>query len=238
MTQYRLLQAFEGTFQGVRYRHRDSSLGDFIAMQLYEDLYTIGRAPKLCARIDAHERVLNVQNRRLGIKARRGDGTFGEIIPNVQAVVDPGFVVARGQIATVEIGVEVKILAKAMIKQIDRVIGDLNKQIQEFQKGGGSPLCVGIVGVNYADSYTSYEGDRSYPTDGRKYKHPAQEAGEAEARLRAQAQPNFDHFLILPFTASNVEPYPFEWMNSTSTQMEYGAILTRICRAYEARFGQ
>jgi len=236
MAQYRLLRAFEDTFRGVRYFHRDSSLGDYIAMHLYEDLYAIGRSSKLRTRIDAHERVLNVQNLRVGIEARRGDGTFGEIIPNVRAIVDPGFVVARGHIATVEIGTEVKIVAKAMIKQIDRVIGDLNKQIQEFRRGGGRPTCVGIVGVNHADFYTSYEGDRSFPTDGKKYKHPVQEARETESRLRARARPNFDHFLLIPFRAMNTEPYPFEWANLTTTEMEYGAILTRICREYEERF--
>jgi hypothetical protein len=236
MTRYRLLQAFEQTFRGVRYLHRDSSLGDYIAMHLYEDLYAVGRSPKLRTRIDSYERVLNAQNLKVGIEARRGDGTFGELIPNVKAITDPGFVVARGHIATVEIGAEVKIVAKAMIKQIDRVIGDLNKQVQEFRKGGGRPICVGVVGVNHADFYTSYEGDRSYPTDGRKYKHPAQEAREAAARLRAQARPNFNHFLIIPFRATNMEPYPFEWVSLTNTEMEYGAILTRICREYEERF--
>ncbi|MBI3304456.1 MAG: hypothetical protein HYZ72_20530 [Deltaproteobacteria bacterium] len=205
-------------------------------MHLYEDLYAVGRSARLRARIDTHERVLNVQNLRVGIEARRGDGTFGELIPNVKAITDPGSVVARGHIATVEIGSEVKIIAKAMIKQIDRVIGDLNKQVQEFRKGGGRPICVGIVGINHADFYTSYEGDRSYPTDGRKYKHPVQEAREAETRLRAQTRPSFDHFLIIPFRATNTEPYPFEWVNLTSTEREYGAILTRICREYEARF--
>lgn len=34
--------------------------------------------------------------------------------------------------ATIEIGVEVKILAKAMIKQIDRVTGDLTKQVGQY----------------------------------------------------------------------------------------------------------
>jgi len=236
MARYRLLQAFENTFRGVRYLHRDSSLGDYIAIHLYEDLYTIGRSSKLQARIDAHERVLNVQNLRVGIKARRGDGTFGELIPNVKAIADPEFAVARGHIATVEIGTEVKIIAKAMIKQIDRVIGDLNKQIQEFQKGGGKPICVGLVGVNHASFYTSYERDRSFPTDGKEYKHPSQEAQETESRLQAQARPNFDHFLILPFRATNTEPYPFEWVSFANIEREYGAILTRICREYEERF--
>src|SRR5262245_45520949 len=73
IAQYRLLQAFEGTFRGVRYLHRDSSRGDYIAMHLSEDLYTVGRSLKLCTRIDDHERVLNAQNLRVGIKARRGD---------------------------------------------------------------------------------------------------------------------------------------------------------------------
>jgi hypothetical protein len=236
MKQYRLLQAFERTFQGSRYLHRDSSLGDYIAMYLYEDLYSLGRSPKLKDRIDTKERVVNARNLRVGIEARRGDGSFGEIIPNITAVNDDGFVVARGHIATVEIGIEVKIVAKAMIKQIDRVIGDLNKQVQEFRKGGDKPICVGIVGVNHADFYTSYEADRSYPTDGKKYKHPIQEARETEIRLRKHAEPHFDHFLLLPFRATNITPYPFEWLSPRKTDMEYGAILTRVCREYQERF--
>jgi len=46
-----------------------------------------------------------VQNRRHGIKARRGDGSFGEIVPNVPAIADAGFAVKRGPIATIEIGI-------------------------------------------------------------------------------------------------------------------------------------
>jgi hypothetical protein len=92
-----------------------------VAMHLFEDLIAVGRSPKLIdAAINRKERVLNAQNKRRGISARRGDGTFGEIIPGETAVDDAGYLVARGPIATVEIGVEVKILAKAMIKQIDR----------------------------------------------------------------------------------------------------------------------
>jgi hypothetical protein len=68
------------------------------------------------------------------------------------------FVVARGRVATVEIGVEAKILAKAMIKQIDRVINDLVGQVGHFKRGLGNPICVGIVGINQAEVCTSYEG--------------------------------------------------------------------------------
>ncbi len=233
---YRLLQTFQATFKGKRYIHRDSSLGDFVAMQLYEDLYTVGKSKLLKERIDRRERVLNVENRRRGIKARRGDGTFGELIPGVEPIEDPGFHVARGSIATVEIGVEVKILAKAMIKQIDRVIGDLVKQVGHFQRGAGNPMCVGIVGINSAQIARGYEGDRAFTTDGKKHKHPYQEAAEAERRLVEQAQPSFSEFLILRYRATNIEPFPFEWVDLKKTELDYGAILTRISREYDRRF--
>ena len=35
------------TFEGERYIHRDASLGDFIAMQLYEDPYRVGKSALL-----------------------------------------------------------------------------------------------------------------------------------------------------------------------------------------------
>jgi hypothetical protein len=114
----RLPMEFQRLFEGKIYKHRDSSQGDFVAMHLYEDLITINRSPKLIeAAIHRRDRVLNVQNKRRGIAARRGDGTFGEIIPGETPIADSGYLVARGSIATVEIGVEVKILAKAMINR-------------------------------------------------------------------------------------------------------------------------
>jgi hypothetical protein len=122
-------------------------------MHLYDDLVTINRSPKLVeAAINRKDRVLNVQNKRRGVAARRGDGTFGEIIPGETPIIDPGYLVARGPIATVEIGIEVKILAKAMIKQIDRVINDLRNQVNQFKHGGGNPICVAVVGINQAES--------------------------------------------------------------------------------------
>ena len=224
-------------FEGKRYLHRVSTSGDFVAMQLFEDLHTVAKSKLLRIRIEEHSRVLNVQNRRHGIRARRGDGTFGELIPNVEAILDPGYTVARGPIATVEIGCEVKILAKAMIKQIDRVIGDLVKQVAQFKRGAGTPICVGIVGINHASSYISYEGEREWPTDGTsRYRHPVQEASEAESRLLIQAKPSFDEFLILRFRAANQAPYRFEWLELGATELDYGAILTRVSREYSRRF--
>ncbi len=164
---YRLLTEFENLFNGHPYRHRDSSRGDFVAMHLYEDLVVLNKSTKLRSRVRSREWALNTANKRQGVKARRGDGTFGEIVPGEVAITDPGFQVSRGKVATVEIGTEVKILAKAMIKQIDRVIGDLQKQVAHFRRGSGTPICVAIVGINHAQYCTSYEGIRAFKTDGR-----------------------------------------------------------------------
>lgn len=235
-SKYALLAAFEATFKGHPYFHRNSSLGDRIAAFLYEDLVTLGKSPKLVARVQQRERVINAQNRTVGRVRRRGDGTFGEIVPGSEAVTSPNCVVARGAIATIEIGTETKILAKAMIKQIDRVIGDLARQVQQFRKGGGNPICVGIVGVNFSTIYTGYEGMRPFPTDGKKYKHPSQEALDAVQRLEERAAPEFDEFLFLRFAATNTEPFPFAWVNEKDTVLQYAAMLTRVSREYEARF--
>lgn len=237
MPDYRLLQEFNNLFEGKKYRHRDSSLGDYVAMHLYEDLVAVSRSSKLLAGVKAKERVLNAQNRRHGVEARRGDGTFGEIIPGEKAITDPGYEVARGPVATVDIGTEVKILAKAMIKQVDRVISDLCNQVAQFRKDGGNPICVAVVGINQASQYTSYEGDRAFPTTGRgSFLHPCQEAAAAERRLLAEAKPSLQEFLILRYIATNAPPFPFSWVNYESTQLDYAAILTRISSKYQQRF--
>ena len=233
---YQLLSQFRSLFEGTRYLHRNSSLGDSVALRLPEDLYALHRSTKIDDRIERKLRVMNVQNRVRGVAARRGDGTFGEIIPHAVAIDIPGFVVARGPVATVEIGTEVKILAKAMIKQIDRVMNDLQNQRREFEAAGGTPISVAIVGINQADRYVSYEGNVTWPTGTKGHKHPIQEATEAEARLRARVASGFDEFLILRFRATNEPPYDFEWVDQKQTEMDYGAALTRILRKYEARF--
>jgi hypothetical protein len=237
-TDYRLLTEFRRLFEGKIYKHRASNQGDFVAMHLYEDLVTIHRSSRLVDGIVSRkDRVLNVQNRRRGIVARRGDGTFSEIVPGETAIFDPGYRVGRGPIATVEIGVEVKILAKAMIKQIDRVINDLKNQVAQFKRGGGNPICVAIVGVNQAESMVGYEGDRPFPTTGKDgFLHPCQEAPEAEHRLKMLAAPDYDEFLILSFKATNTAPYPFEWADYNERRLDYSAALSRISARYQQRF--
>ena len=85
-------------------------------------------------------------------------------------------------------------------------------------------------------TYTSYEGEREWPTDGRKHKHPIQEAAEAERRLISRAAEEFDEFQILRFRATNVAPFPFEWAALEQTAKEYGALLIRVSREYDRRF--
>jgi len=232
----KLLDQFRSLFEGKIYKHRDSSLGDSVANQIYEDLVTLGRSSRLVERVKNHQRVVNLGNKTIGKPSRRGDGTFGELVPTAVAVVESGMLVARGETANIEIGTETKILAKAMIKQIDRVIGDLCRQVEEFRRTGGKPICVGIVGINTASVYTGFEGDRSYPTDGKKNKHPIQEAAKAEQYLVSKARPSFDEFLILRFRATNTDPFPFEWIDYEATAKEYSAALVRISRLYDERF--
>ena len=206
-------------------------------MHLYEDLVAIKRSQKLLEAIARRDRVLNSQNRIRGVKARRGDGTFGQIIPGEVPIIDEGYIVARGPLATVEIGVEVKILAKAMIKQIDRVINDLRNQAGQFRHGGGNPICIGIVGINQAERYVSYEGGQAFPTTGRGgFVHPCQEAAEAARRLRAEAADAYGEFLVLPFCATNEPPWPFGWVSLKETNLDYAAALTRTSAKYQERF--
>ena len=227
---YRLLDQFRDLFQGKEFHHRVSAQGDLVAIQFYEDLYNLNRSPKYVNRVNQGLSVLNVQNRRVGIKARRGDGSFGEVVPNVPAIADPGHAVKRGPIATIEIGIEVKIVQKAMLRQIDRVINDLKGQVDQFKTHSGTPITIGIVGINVAQSYVSFEGPgRQYPTTGfGKHKHPYQDADEAERRLRSLAAPYFDEFLVLRFNATNAAPFPFAWENPNRVNLDYGAVLTRV----------
>lgn len=209
--------------------HRASNQGDQVAIQFFEDLYSIGRSTKYVERVDQGLSVLNVQNIRHGVKARRGDGSFGEIVPNIVPVIDEGYTVRRGPIATIEIGIEVKIIQKAMIRQVGRVISDLEKQILQFKKKKGTPITLAVIGINHAPYYTSYEGETPWPTTGKgKYKHPFQEAAAAEKRLREEVEQQFDEFLVLPFVATNAPPYEFNWVNEQKTLLDYGAILARV----------
>lgn len=234
---YKLLEQFRRLFEGAKYRHRKSNLGDQVASFLYEDLFDLGLSQKYVAAVSSKTRVLNRKNQPVGSSARRGDGTFGERLPHIVAVTIPDHMVAIGQVANVEIGAEVKVLAKAMIKQLDRVGTDMINQLKEFKTHGGNPICVGIVGVNYAPRYTSYEGRKAWKTTGKgSHKHPVQEAQSAEDRLRQRVASAFDDFIVIRFVAENVPPYKFGWVNYSQTEDQYGAALVRISRKYDQLF--
>ena len=83
LSEFHLLRTFRSLFEGTQYKHRDSSLGDLVASQLYEDLVALNKSEKLTRRVQAHERVVNLANRAIGRPSRRGDGTFGELVPTV-----------------------------------------------------------------------------------------------------------------------------------------------------------
>jgi len=135
-------------------------------------------------------------------------------------VNDAGFQVARGHVANIQIGVEVKIIAQAMIKQIMRVINVLEAQSTAFRRSSPGTICVGIVGVNHASRYTSHEGSRVWKTDGGARPHPVQEARETETRLRNDAAQYFDEFLILRFAATKKPPYESRWINHQRTSLD------------------
>ncbi len=148
---YRLLTEFERLFADRIYKHRISTHGDWVAIHLFEDLYELGRSKAFRERVDARTRVITSSNRVQGLKSRRGDGTFGDIVPDDEPIVDPGYHVARARTAT--------------------------------------------------------------------------------------AAPAFDHFLILRFIATNRPPYPFQWVDPAGLARDYGAMLVRISKAYDERFG-
>jgi hypothetical protein len=232
---FAFLQEFRNLFDGKPYLHRVSTHGDYVSQFVFEDLYHLGHSPKLNARIDAYRSVLNAANKTRGVKHRRGDGSFGTLIPGEEAVVDVGFVVGRGPIANVELGIEVKILAKAMIKQIDRVKTDLINQVRQFRKSDTRAVTAAIVGVNHATLYRFFEGTREFVTDGSRYKHPSQEAATAIRHVE-ELRPEFDEVLILPYIATNLDAFPFTWRDQQATRQDYGAFLVRLARDYEQRF--
>ena len=156
-------------------------------------------------------------------------------------VEEPGYTVRRGAVATLDIGVEVKVLNKAQIKQINDRVAGLQKQADYFIRGRdgrarGNPITVAVVAINSAEHTVGYEGDRSYRTDGRKHAHPYQEAQIVESRIRAEVAPQYDETVILRYRATNEEPFGFSWVDRGGCARDYLASLVRISSEYERRF--
>lgn len=88
---------------------------------------------------------------------------------------------------------------------------------------------------NHAHYCTTYGGNRSFRTDGKKYKNPVDEADDAVERLQRFAALSFDEFLTLRFEAINELSYAFSWSDEEAMKMDYGAALVRISQQYTIR---
>jgi hypothetical protein len=227
-----LLDAFQSLFAGQLYKHRDSSQGDKVAAFLYDDLLALGRSRKLVHRIQHHISVAGQTAKVFGRPGRRPDGTFGALVPAATAKVSSPYLTARGPLARLEIGTEVKIMATKMIAQVDRVLTGLGDQATTLTSQNKAAIRVAIVGVNHAGEYTGWEGDRPFPAKAA----PSREAVEIIRRVETRIRPLYDELLILRFSATNRPPYNFSWVNPTQTLHEYNAILLRVSDEYEARF--
>lgn len=103
---------------------------------------------------------------------------------------------------------EVKVIAKSRLKQIDRVINDLKGSAILLKEKSAGAVTVGIAAVNFSEIYTGLEGEREFPTD-LKPESAVREAEATSARLEQFAAPCFDEFLLFRFRATNRSPYPF-----------------------------
>lgn len=235
---FRMLKSFQDIFSGQIYRHRSSTHGDKIARLLYEDLYAISKSKLFSSRVNDGESAYSSKNFITGKRrSRRGDGAFGEVVPFGKVSRDNGFSIGSAELANLEIGVEVKILSKAMIKQIDRVQNDLVHQAAAFKRSNHQSITIGIVAVNHSDSVVSYEGERAFIADGStKDAAPIKEAPAAIARITQSAVGKYDEFAFLPFVATNASPFPFNWVNEDRVLKEYSSLLIRVLRLYEDRF--
>jgi hypothetical protein len=242
---FRLLEKFKDAFQGRVYNHRVSTIGDEVAYELYEDILDLDRSELLSRRIAAKTHVLNTSNRTFGKPSRRGDGTFGELVPTETPITVPGYRVARGPTATLEIGAECKIICVAQGRQVDRVISDLSEQVTSFRTSNRNAVTFALIGVNRAPCYRSIEGARKSQGEWRitrttgkgSTKHPAQEADKTIAGLRTRIAGRFDEFLVFEFIATNEEPYEFSWVDEANVRRLYASAITRIAREYKQRFG-
>ncbi len=157
---------------------------------------------------------------------------MGQLVPGTKTRAETGYLVQRGPVATLRIGTEMKIIGTKQIAQIDRVMNDLRSQADTFRTVSRKALVVAIVGVNFADRYTSYEGARAFPA---KYA-PGRDAPEVVERLDRLVRPTYDELVILKFRATNRSPYPFEWVSQEDTRLLYSSALLRLGDEYEDRF--
>lgn len=234
---YRALDAFEALFKGTFFNHRVHTNGDRVSINVFEDIDNAGLSPKFVSRASSQSVVANVTNTNAGVIARRPDGTLGHRVQHIAPTFLPTFSIARGQTVSTEIGIEVKIMSKAMVRQRGRVSSDLAHGARDIKASNPLAITVALVGVNHAQFYVSREGDQIWRTTGSgRYLHPFQEADSIEPYLRAKLGSAYDEIIFLHFVATNEDPFPFSWRSVQQTNLAYGAMIGRIAQAYEQRF--
>jgi hypothetical protein len=163
---------------------------------------------------------------------RRNDSILGRPPAGFTlAPLSPGFSVFEGPVADPRVGCEVKILAKSQLKQIGRVISDLERFVDRMKSLNQRCLNVAVVGVNYESDYVGWEGERPY-----RHKLTSNEPEIVSARLTEALLNRYDELLILRFRATNQPAYPFDWLHPKQVDLDYGAALTRIGELYQGRF--
>ncbi len=231
---------FKALFDKRAYLHRRPGNGDTVAFGLIEDLVASKLSTALFREASRGTSGIASGNARHGITVRRGDGTFGRFVPGTRAYEIEGSVLKKGMVSTVDIGIEVKILNKAMIKQVHDRIAGLQQQAEYFKRGKdrqpeGNPVTIAVIGVNHASYTVGYEGERTYRTDGKKERHPCDEGDETVRRLKREVAPHYDEVIIIPYEATNEDPFPFRFKDETALYHEWDLMLSRVSAEYNKR---
>jgi hypothetical protein len=230
---FRLLEAFRRTFAGTLYKHRNSTLGNKIGRELFEDLLALLVSARYTEHVERGAGVVNSGGRIHSPRAiRRNDSIFGKPPAGVSLQARKGSLsIPEGPVAEPRLGCEVKIIAKSQQKQIDRVISDLENFSLRMKSLSRKCINVAIVGVNQESDYVGYEGERAF-----RHTLRDQEPVGVMAKLKEQLLGRYDELLILRFKATNQPPYPFAWVDAHRVELDYGSALTRVGGLYQRRF--
>jgi hypothetical protein len=228
---FRLLETFRAAFAGTVYVHRNSTIGNRIARELYEDLLAHSISPALSMHVRQGDGVVNRGGKIHGVEVRRNDSLFGRLPAGVVPTSRAPFAIPEGPVAEPRIGCEVKVLAKSQVKQIDRVISDLRTFASRMASLNPKCINVAVVGVNHESDYEGHEGVRTF-----KHRLGSEEPTIVTARLIENVRRMYDELVIFAFKATNQPPYPFTWLDVGKVELDYGAALTRVGERYEERF--
>ena len=178
---FRLLERFRNTFHGNIYQHRDSTVGNKIGRELFEDLYTHSVSSRYTHHVQQSAGVVNRGGKiHTPRDIRRNDSVFGKPPAGVATKLPTEeFVIPEGPVAEPRVGCEVKIIAKSQQKQIDRVINDLDGFALRMKSLNRKCINVAIVGVNHESDYEGYEGSRTF-----KHKLKEEEPRKVMSKLR------------------------------------------------------